>query len=706
MSYELEINHLSKEKSPYLLQHVHNPVAWYPWGDEAFAIARTEGKPIFLSIGYSTCHWCHVMAHESFENKKIAEILNGHFVCIKVDREERPDVDRVYMTFVQATTGSGGWPLSVWLTPELKPFFGGTYFQPQQLAATANKVAETWKTHRNEIIARADHVIEALREAAQQSNRVTEELGSGLQEKAFQQIASSFDEHFGGFGSAPKFPRPVTFNFLCHFYAANPKSEEGRHALDITLFTLRKMAEGGIHDQLGGGFHRYSVDRSWHVPHFEKMLYDQAQLAATCIMAFQLTRESQVESIARDMLDYVRRNLTDPSGGFYSAEDADSLVSHDTPEHAEGAFYVWTAAEIEDVLGLEAARLFMDRFGVQAGGNVAAGNDPWGEFNGKNILFQKRTLAETAKTSGLTEEKVVSSLAKSRRLLFEAREKRPRPHRDDKIITAWNGLMISAFARAARVLEEPTYQEAATRAATFVYKNLYREQDRTLLRSYREGASTIEGFADDYAFLIQGLLDLYETTFDPSWIDWAVQLQTRQDELFWDVNADGYFTTTATDANILLRSKEAYDGAEPSVSSVAALNLLRLSSLLGRADWHERARKTLNAFGQQLRQAPSGMPQMLVALAWLQAKPRQIVIAGNPDSPDTRALLREVNRLFSPGTIVLLADGGAGQAFFASHVEFMKDVVPLQGNATAYLCEDFVCQLPTTDVVTLGRMLE
>jgi len=339
-------------------------------------------------------------------------------------------------------------------------------------------------------------------------------------------------------------------------------------------------------------------------------------------------------------------------------------------------------------------------------GNVAAGNDPWGEFNGKNILFQKRTLAETAKTSGLTEEKVVSSLAKSRRLLFEAREKRPRPHRDDKIITAWNGLMISAFARAARVLEEPTYQEAATRAATFVYKNLYREQDRTLLRSYREGASTIEGFADDYAFLIQGLLDLYETTFDPSWIDWAVQLQTRQDELFWDVNADGYFTTTATDANILLRSKEAYDGAEPSVSSVAALNLLRLSSLLGRADWHERARKTLNAFGQQLRQAPSGMPQMLVALAWLQAKPRQIVIAGNPDSPDTRALLREVNRLFSPGTIVLLADGGAGQAFFASHVEFMKDVVPLQGNATAYLCEDFVCQLPTTDVVTLGRMLE
>ncbi len=698
-------NHLAREKSPYLLQHAHNPVDWYPWGEEAFAKARQENKTIYLSIGYSTCHWCHVMARESFEDPTIAKILNDRFVCIKVDREERPDVDKVYMTYVQAATGGGGWPMSVWLTPDLKPFFGGTYFPPEQMSAIAIKIAEAWNTDRAGIVASSDQIVEALRKVERQSAAVKDDLGSGIRKKAFQQIAASFDETLGGFGAAPKFPRPVIFDFLCHVYADAPESKDGKRALEMTVLTLRRMAAGGLHDQLGGGFHRYSVDRFWHVPHFEKMLYDQAQLATAYLTAFQITRDPLDELTARDVLDYVRRDLSDPGGGFYSAEDADSQVSHEQPEHAEGAFYVWSADEINSVLGPERAPLFVYRFGVEPEGNAPAGSDPRGEFNGRNILVQRHSLAETAEKFGLSENEAAASLAASRDLLFTAREKRPRPHRDDKIVTAWNGLMISAFARAASVLDDPGYRDAATRAALFVRGNLYREKDQTLLRSYREGASAVEGFADDYAFLIQGLLDLYETTFDPQWIEWAATLQGRQDELFWDEEAGGYFSTSGKDFDILLRSKEDYDGAEPSPSSIAALNAMRLAQMLDRTAWRDRAEKTLRAFSPQLEQVPAAMPQMLVALDRWRARPRQIVIAGKPEAPDTRALLREVNLRFMPNLIVLLADGGAGQRFFSGHVDFMKEVTPLNGQATAYLCENFVCQLPTTDPAALARML-
>jgi uncharacterized protein YyaL (SSP411 family) len=591
--------------------------------------------------------------------------------------------------------------MTVWLTPELKPFYGGTYFTPQQLEATANAIADAWQTNRSTIIAQSEQVIEELRKFTQRSNHAEDENNSAIQELAFQQIASSFDGRLGGFGSAPKFPRPVVFNFLCHYYASRAESEEGRRALEMTLFTLHKMAAGGIHDHLGGGFHRYSVDASWRVPHFEKMLYDQAQLATACITAYQLTRESQLEVLARDILDYVRRDMTAPSGGFYSAEDADSLIAADSPEKAEGAFYVWTVTEIEDVLGPEAAKLFNDHFGCEAKGNVADAYDIRHELKGENILFERQSLAETAKHAGMLEEQVVESLAASRRKLFEARNKRPRPHCDDKIVTAWNGLMISAFARAAQVLDDHGHLEAAMRAAAFIRQQLYRENDRTLLRSYREGASRIEGFAEDYAFLIQGLLDLYETTFDPAWLAWAIDLQTHQDELFWDTTAGGYFTTSGKDTSILLRAKEDYDGAEPSANSIAALNLLRLSRMLGRTDWHERARMTVHAFSNQLMQAPFGMPQMVIASDWLHAKPLQIIIAGKPDAPDTQAMLHEARRLFIPGKIVLLADGGPGQAFLATHNEFLKGLVPINGKATAYICENFVCRLPTNDIANL-----
>ena len=698
-------NRLIREKSPYLLQHAHNPVDWYPWGEEAFGKARKENRPIFLSIGYSTCHWCHVMEHESFENSGIAEALNTRFICVKVDREERPDVDQVYMSFVQATTGGGGWPMSVWLTPDLKPFFGGTYYPPQQLADISERIADAWTSNPAPLIAQAEHVVEVLRKVSRTSTTAQDQPRRAFREKAFLQLASAFDGKRGGFSPAPKFPRPAIFNFLFRFFADEPEGKKSQRALEMTLFTLRQMAAGGIHDVLGGGFHRYSVDPFWHVPHFEKMLYDQAQLASAFLTAFQVTREPLFEKTARDILDYVRRDMTDPAGGFYSAEDADSLIAEGAPERAEGAFYVWTAAEIERVLGPEQAKIFDYRFGVETGGNVPSGSDHQGEFTGRNILIQRHSMAETAKTFGLTEEQVEARLAASRQRLFEAREKRPRPQRDDKILTAWNGLMISAFSRAANVLDDSGYRAAATSAALSVRKRLYRESDQTLLRSYRDGASAVEGFADDYAFLIQGLLDLYEATFDPSWIEWAMELQRRQDELFWDDEAGGYFGTTGKEAGILLRSKTDYDGAEPSPNSVAALNLMRLAHMLDRNEWRTRAERTLRAFSPQFEKSPTALPQMLAALSWWLSAPVRIIIAGNPDASDTHALLREVNRRFIPNKIVILADGGRGQTFFAGAVDWIKDVAPIGGQAAAYVCENFVCQRPVTQPDVLAQVL-
>lgn len=703
-------NRLAKERSPYLLQHSHNPVDWYPWGEEAFEKARKENKPIFLSVGYSTCHWCHVMERESFENEEIAKLLNEHFVCIKVDREERPDVDRVYMAFVQATTGGGGWPMSVWLTPQLKPFVGGTYFPPddqrEQLGfkSILAKLASAWQTDHDKIVASANQVITALQQYAR-SEKSSGQPDSAPARKGYQQLSASFDEKHGGFGDAPKFPRPVIFNFLLREYVRAPDSREGKRALAMTLVTLRKMAAGGIHDHLGGGFHRYSVDAFWHVPHFEKMLYDQAQLAVSYLDAFQITREPLFERAARDILDYVRRDMTDKEGGFYSAEDADSLPALDQTERVEGAFYVWRQDEIQRLLGPASAKLFNYQFGVDEKGNVASGGDPHGEFTGANILIQRHSVAETAKNFGLAEENADALLTESRKLLFEAQAKRPRPRLDDKIVTAWNGLMISAFARGAQVLNDKAYLAAANEAADFVESKLYRADSHTLLRSYRQGASEVEGFADDYAFLISGLLDLYEASFDSRRIEWALQLQLRQDDLFGDKKLGGYFTTTGKDPNILLRMKEDYDGAEPSPNSTAAVNLLRLATMLDRPDMHLLGEKTLHAFDAQLELAPSAMPQMLVALDLLRSKVKQIVIAGQLEEADTKAMLDEVNRHFIPSKLLILADGGAGQKFFAERVEFMKSVRPIHGKATAYVCANFVCQLPTTEVPALAKLL-
>ena len=701
-------NRLIHEKSPYLLQHAHNPVDWYPWGKEAFEKAKKENKPIFLSVGYSTCHWCHVMEHESFENPEIAKLMNDNFVNIKVDREERPDIDQVYMTFVQATTGSGGWPMTVFLTPDLKPFFGGTYFPPKNkwgqpgLTRVLNKVAEAWKSDRERITASSDKIITQLQgviAVPSSGDKVTDSAAR----KAYEQFASQFDSQFGGFGSAPKFPRPVMFNFLFDFYGNNPESKEGKHALEMSIVTLRKMAEGGIHDHIGSGFHRYSTDKFWHVPHFEKMLYDQAQLAIAYLGAYQITRDPLFEKTARDILDYVRRDMTSKEGGFYSAEDADSLIEQGKTEHAEGAFYVWSKDEIDHLVGGNRAKVFDDQFGVEAKGN--APEDPQGEFKNKNILIQRHDVADTAKKFGLTKEKTEQLLDESRKLLLDARAKRPRPARDDKIVTAWNGLMISAFARAAQVLDDPSYLEAANRAADFVTQKLYRAETNTLARSYREGASEVNGFASDYAFLTQGLLDLYEASFDVRRLKWAMKLQQRQDELFRDGKDGGYFSNSGQDSDVLLRMKEADDTAEPSPNSISALNLLRIGYMLDQDDARQRAEGTVKAFAKQLEAAPSSMPQMLVALSWSRSKPKQVVIAGKADDAATQAMLREVHRHFVPHEMLILADGGSGQQFFADRVEFMKSVSKIDNKPTAYVCENFVCQLPTTDLKTLANLL-
>jgi uncharacterized protein len=723
-------NRLEHEKSPYLLQHAHNPVDWLPWGKEAFEKARRENKPIFLSVGYSTCHWCHVMAHESFEDDATAEIMNREFVNIKVDREERPDVDRVYMTFVQATTGGGGWPMSVWLTPQLEPFVGGTYFPPEDrfgqpaFRRVLQRIAEAWKNDREKISKQGGSIVEALREAAKEETAAGE-IDASILEEAYHQFARTFDAHEGGFGRAPKFPRPVALNFLTRFHARNPDTDSGQHALEMVLLTLRKMAAGGMHDHIGGGFHRYSVDRHWHVPHFEKMLYDQAQLASAYLDAFQITGDADFAATARDILDYVRRDMTSPDGGFYSAEDADSRIAggNGVPSRgktAEGAFYVWTKQEIDDALGHDAPT-FSVHYGVEENGNVPTGADPHGELRGKNILIGGTGVPSATGRTGLGKpvgsnpkafgvdkrdaETVRKSLAESRQKLFSIRSKRPRPHLDDKIIAAWNGLMISAFAQGARILDDVSYLEGATQAAEFVQAKLYDESRKILFRSYREGRSEVEGFADDYAFFIQGLIDLYQASFEMRWLKFALELQRQMDALFWDDKGGGYFAVTDHDSSILLRMKEENDSAEPAASSVAALNLARLAAIRNDRELLARAKKTVNAFGRQLMHFPSALPQMLVALDFLKTAPRQIVVAGDRGEEHVQELLGEVQKHFLPHAIVLLADGGEGQEFLSEKNEAIRAMGPVNAKPAVYICEDFTCKAPVTNVQQLRALL-
>jgi uncharacterized protein YyaL (SSP411 family) len=522
---------------------------------------------------------------------------------------------------------------------------------------------------------------------------------TSLLDTGYRQIKSSYEPRYGGFGGPPKFPRPVSLNFMLRYHVRTGTED----ALEKSLFTLRKMADGGIHDHLGGGFHRYSVDNSWQVPHFEKMLYDQAQLACSYLEAYQITHDEFFADVACDILEYVRRDMTGQDGQFYCSEDADSPLPDNPAHHAEGAFYVWEQPEIEAGLGKEMAAIFDYHYGVESQGNVA--DDPQGEFRHKNILIVRHTLAETAQKFGKTPAEIRNLLASARRKLQEIRARRPHPFLDDKALTAWNGLMISAFARAAQVLDEPRYLAAAQRAAAFIELRLTDQDTGTLLRRHRAQEADIDGYADDYAYLIQGLIDLHEASFEVKWLTWAIALQKRQDTRFWDRNEGGYFSTAGNDPSILLRMKEDYDGAEPSPNSIAALNLLRLSQMTDNPSFRDQAEKIFAVMGERMQRAPATMPQMLVAFAFHLDEPRQIIIAGPADAPDTQAMLREVHSRFMPNKVILLADGGSGQQALAAHLGFIQDIAMIDGKATAHVCKGHVCQLPTNDLPTLAKIL-
>jgi uncharacterized protein YyaL (SSP411 family) len=696
-------NRLIHEKSPYLLQHAYNPVDWYPWGEEAFAAALASDRPIFLSIGYSTCYWCHVMEREVFENPEIAAQMNASAINIKVDREERPDIDRIYMTAVQAITGSGGWPMSVFLTPDRRPFYGGTYIPPTTRYGRPGfpdllaHITTLWKEDRAKILESGRQITEFLTANARPPR--ASEIHDGVARAAFERMRSSYDATHAGFGTGPKFPRPVAFTFLLRYHASTGEQA----ALGMTTQTLHAMARGGMADHLGGGFHRYSVDGEWRVPHFEKMLYDQAQLAAAYTEGYQVTPDPEFRRVVAGTLEYVRTSLAHPGGGFYSAEDAESAADHARPdEKEEGTFYLWSAAEIDAVVGPEAGALFRHAYGVEEAGNAL--HDPMGIFLGKNILYRARSDAETAAKFSVTEAEVSRVLTEARTLLLAARARRPRPHLDDKIITAWNGLMISAFAKAHATFGNPADRASAEAAATFVLEHLYDRSGKRLYRRYRDGDARFDAGLQDFAFLIAGLLDLYEATFETRWLATALELTELQTSAFTDPDG-GFFDTPGTDPTLLARTKEDYDGAEPTGNAVSAHNYLRLGTMLDRDDLAAIGARTVRSFAARLNTMPEAAVLMAAALLRLESSPTEIILAGEPSSPATAAMRSVIRSFFLPHAAVLQVADGESRAFFAAHHPFLASLRGTEEGTTAYLCTHYACQSPTSDPLALRELL-
>ncbi len=696
-------NRLSQEKSPYLLQHAHNPVDWYAWNEEAFEKARKEDKPIFLSVGYSTCHWCHVMEKESFENEAIAQILNDHFVSIKVDREERPDVDQVYMQAVMAMSGSGGWPMSVFLTPDLKPFYGGTYFPPEDkwgkpgFATVLRSISDKWKEDRGVLLKSSEEISEFLKAQTQNKTEESKELTEDVLKKAFHQYESQYDAELGGFGPAPKFPRTPIVSFLLRYW----KREGDVKAIEMSERTLQMMALGGMYDHLGGGFHRYSTDKKWHIPHFEKMLYDQALISKTYLEAYQATQNSFYADVVGDIFNYVLREMTSSEGGFYSAEDADSAADEDKPEDkTEGAFYVWEESEIKKALGKKNAEIFNFAFGVLPGGNAEV--DPHGDFKDKNTLYVANLVEGVAKKFDRTEPEILEILKSGRKKLFEQRRERLRPYLDDKVLTDWNGLMISSLAFGSRVLGDDNYKQAAMKAADFILDKLVTPEGR-LLHRYRDGESGITGFIEDYAFFIYGLLDLYEATFEVRYLKEAIRLAQEMKRLFWDKEKGGFFFTASDAEQLISPMKEIYDGAIPSGNSMATLVLLRLNRMTMESDWNEDALKTLSAFSSEIERMPSGYPQMLIALDFSLGPNREVVLAAE-SAKDVQPMVDELFGSFLPNKVVLFHSDKESK--IEEVVPFIEGYLPMGGKPTAYVCQNFACQLPTTELTSFKQLLK
>jgi uncharacterized protein YyaL (SSP411 family) len=708
-------NHLIDEKSPYLQQHAYNPVDWYPWGPEALARARAENKPILLSIGYSTCHWCHVMEQESFSNETIADLMNRHFICIKVDREERPDLDKIYLTAVSAMTGSAGWPLNVFLTPEGHPFYGGTYFPPR-----ARPGAPAWPEVLQTI---ADHWADPERHARLVSSgaTVTETLrthltwqagghgtGEALAGLALEHLRASFDPQNGGFGRAPKFPSPSLMLFLLDYWRSGSQGNSiGASPAVGTMVkqTLDAMARGGIFDHLGGGFHRYATDPAWQLPHFEKMLYDNAQLLSVYVQAYRMTGAKPYAEVARKTADYVLRDLQHPEGGFFSAEDADSLPEGASPRvgKKEGAYYTWRRAEIEDLLGDDSAVL-IHHSNIRSDGNALY--DPHHEFDGLNIICQAHPLEETAGQLNQSPAKTASLLGRIGRKLLSARQQRPRPHRDEKILTAWNGLMISGLAQAYQTLGDDRYRKAARRGANFILDHLYDPARPLLYRSWCDGERKIPGMADDYVFLAQAFLDLYAADLQHHWLKNALQFTEEALAQFYDAATGGFFLTRADhDPDLILRVKEDTDSVIPSASAVAALNLLRLARLTGRDDLQEAAAKTIDSGLSRMEAHPEAAPLMLLAHRIRRSPWVQVAIAGEWDHPATRAMI-DTARQGAPYGHVLAWIGDADQRQqVARHIPFAARAQPLEGQPAAYVCINRSCRDPLTSASDLSDLL-
>ena len=675
---EAEFNKLKSEKSPYLLQHAKNPVNWYPWGEEAFDKAKDEAKPIFLSIGYSTCHWCHVMAHESFEDEKVAGLMNDVFVSIKVDREERPDIDKIYMTICQMLTGSGGWPLTIIMTPDKKPFFAGTYFPKETrfgrigLIDLIKRIKELWNNQRSELLDSADQILFRLQNIEQESPG--ELFTERTLKDAFRQLSIQYDSVNGGFGNRPKFPTPHNLIFLLRYWKRTGEEK----AIEMVEKTLLEMRKGGIFDQIGFGFHRYSTDSTWLVPHFEKMLYDQAVIAIAYIEAYQATKNLLFKKTAKEIFLYILRDMYSPEGGFYSAEDADS-------EGEEGKFYVWSTNELERILGINELDLVNKTFNVEDTGNYL--EESTQKKTGKNIFHLKN----------LPSKENLELIEKIRQKLFDEREKRIHPHKDDKVLTDWNGLIIVAFAKAATVFKDDEYLEIAKKTVNFILSKL-RDSNNKLLHRYKDGVAEINGFLTDYAFFIWGLIELYEATLNTFYLKTALKLHKIQLEDFWDDNIGGFFFTAKHSEELLSKQKEIYDGAIPSGNSIALLNLLRLSYITGDYELEQKADILLRVFSESIKSNPIAYTQFLVAIDFIIGPSYSLVVAGNTDDIDTKNIINGIKNEYLPNKVLMLRNTEKETPDIDEFSNFVEFFYNLDGMATAYVCINKTCKPPTHDI--------
>jgi len=690
------LNHLADQASPYLLQHAANPVDWYPWSQEAFAKAHREDKPIFLSIGYSTCHWCHVMEHESFEDDEVARLLNEVFVCIKLDREERPDIDGVYMDVCQMLTGSGGWPLTIMMTPDKKPFFAATYipknnrFGRMGLLELIPRVKQLWSHEREQLNHTAAEITTALQKSAQTSTG-GDKLDTSVLDQACQELSQRFDRDYGGFTPAPKFPTPHNLTFLLRYWHRTGEPQ----ALEMVEKTLQAMRRGGIYDHIGFGFHRYSTDHQWLVPHFEKMLYDQALLSLAYVQTYQATGKAEYAQTVREIFTYVLRDMTDSGGGFYSAEDADS-------EGVEGKFYLWTEDEIKQALPVQDADLVIRLFNITNEGNFA--EEASGDKTGANIMHLSEPIEQVATELKISESELPTRWQKARQQLFDVRENRVHPHKDDKILTDWNGLMIAALAQAGRILPEPVYTQAAQKAADFILDTLIDSQGR-LLHRYRQGQTSIRAHLDDYAFFIWGLLELYETTFEVRYLEKALDLSRDMWDLFGDEKAGGFFFTAEDSEELLVRRKEIYDGAVPSGNSIALLNLLRIGRITGAEDWQSKTDSLAQHFAPRVRQTPSAYTQLLQGIDFYLGPTYEVVISGNLRTDETKTMLKALWSKFLPNKILLHRPDVSSQPDITTIAPCTKNQAPHHNQTTAYICRNYSCLQPTTDPQVMLKFL-